>query len=349
MRRVDRFAFTLVELLVVISIIGVLVALLMPAVQAAREAGRRTKCMNNVKQISTGALAYEQTYGELPFARKYDIWDSWCWSELILPYIDQNAVYDDYAPYLLMKPYAESYSGPNGPIGTDPNEIAGRSTPILTYFCPSDLSTPRTDEVYAGSPYNYFKASYRACVGNGDMYGEAPSGMSVGAVPWGPGAFSVVHGQSYDNLQAGLGLGTKIASIKDGASQTLLFSEGVAGGTTSGWGGVMAEINYGNMGGSLFSAALTPNSTAADRPIGPCPQDEGDTYYQAPCQSLGSNAWWTPSGAGAYAAARSRHPGGVAASMADGSIHFFSNSIDLTTWQSMATRAGTDPVDVPEN
>jgi hypothetical protein len=86
---------------------------------------------------------------------------------------------------------------------------------------------------------------------------------------------------------------------------------------------------------------------APDRPIGPCPQDEGDSAYTAPCQSLGSNAWWTPSGQGAYAAARSRHPGGVVAFMADGSMHFISNSINLVTWRSMATRAGGDPVEVP--
>ena len=121
------------------------------------------------------------------------------------------------------------------------------------------------------------------------------------------GAFSVTPGQSFDTSPNGLG--TPTAKIRDGLSQTLLFSEGIAGGTTAGWGGVIAEIVYGNMGGSLFSANLTPNSTAADRPIGPCPQDEGDNYYVAPCISLGSNAWWTPSGQGAYAGARSKHPG----------------------------------------
>jgi hypothetical protein len=175
------------------------------------------------------------------------------------------------------------------------------------------------------------------------MYGAA-----IGS-PNGPdkfqGTFSVTPGQSFDTSPNGLG--TPTAKIRDGLSQTLLFSEGLAGGTTAGWGGVIAEIVYGNMGGSLFSANLTPNSTAADRPIGPCPQDEGDNYYAAPCVSLGSNAWWTPSGQGAYAGARSKHPGGVVASMADGSAHFFSNSIDLITWQSMATRDGNDPVEVP--
>jgi Protein of unknown function (DUF1559) len=98
----------------------------------------------------------------------------------------------------------------------------------------------------------------------------------------------------------------------------------------------------------MFSAALTPNSTAPDYVIGPCPQSVGDTSYPAmTCVELRANVEFTPSGAGAYAGARSRHPGGVVASMVDGSTHFFSNSIDVTTWQSMGTRAGGDPVSVP--
>ena len=342
MRRVHRFAFTLVELLVVISIIGILVAMLLPAVQSARESGRRTQCANNVKQISLASLAYAASFDQLPYAAKYDIWDTFCWSELILPNIDQNAVYDGFAPYLMQTPYAENYSGPNGPIGSDPQEQQARQTPIPTYYCPSDISTPRSDELYAGSPYSYYKGSYRGCVGSGDMYGAATDSTSG---PWGVGAFGVAHGQSFDVTPKGLG--TPLAEIRDGTSQTLMFSEGLAGGTTLGWGGAIGEILYGNMGGSLFSASLTPNSTAPDGPNGPCPQDMGDSYYTAPCHSVGGAGWWIPAGQGGYVAARSRHAGGVQASMADGSVHFFSNLIDLVTWRSMATRAGGETVQVP--
>ena len=110
----------------------------------------------------------------------------------------------------------------------------------------------------------------------------------------------------------------------------------------------MAEIVYGNMGGSLFSASLTPNSSSPTARLAPAPRTPATRYYQAPCVSLGSNAWWTPSGQGAYAAARSKHPTGVNASMADGSVRFFSNSVDLITWCSMATRAGNDAVNIPQ-
>ena len=346
-------AFTLVELLVVIAIIGILVGLLLPAVQSARESGRRAQCSNNVKQLSLGCLTYAEAAGdELPYARKYDIWDTFSWADLVLPNIDQTTVFNGFAKYIYKTSFQTSYpgvgapvgdspAGSNGPIGADPAEMQSRNTPILAFYCPSDIASPRSDEMYPGSPYSYYKGSYRACVGSGDMYGKAVD-STVG--PWGVGAFGVRQGQSFDLTPKGLG--TSLARITDGASQTLLLSEGLAGGTTASWGGVIAEIYYGNMGGSLFSASLTPNSTAPDRPIGPCPQDAGDSYYTAPCVSLGSNAWWTPSGAGAYAGARSRHPGGVNASMADGSVHFMSNSIDTVTWRSLATRAGNDPVNV---
>ena len=105
---------------------------------------------------------------------------------------------------------------------------------------------------------------------------------------------------------------------------------------------------YGNMGGALFSASLTPNSTSADRPLGPCPQDAGDTRYPAPCISLGGNAWWTPSAAGAFAGPRSKHLGGVNTSMCDGSVNFVSDDIDITVWRGLATRAGAELAVLPQ-
>src|SRR5688500_11681391 len=80
--------FTLVELLVVIAIIGVLVALLLPAVQAAREAARRTQCSNNLKQMSLASLNVEDTYKGLPPHRTADNWPTW--AAMILPYVEQS-------------------------------------------------------------------------------------------------------------------------------------------------------------------------------------------------------------------------------------------------------------------
>jgi prepilin-type processing-associated H-X9-DG protein len=175
------------------------------------------------------------------------------------------------------------------------------------------------------------------------MYGNATD-RTTG--PWGPGLFSVEPGQSVDPGAGVRTHGIRIADVKDGTSNTLFFSEGLVP-TVSGWGGPLGEEIYGNMGGTLFTASLTPNSTVPDRPIGPCPQNQGDSSYKEPCLSLGGNAWWTPSARGAHVAARSRHSGGVNTALADGSIRFFSDTIDLFIWRAMGTRANGEAISIP--
>jgi prepilin-type processing-associated H-X9-DG protein len=98
------------------------------------------------------------------------------------------------------------------------------------------------------------------------------------------------------------------------------------------------------MGGGLFTASIGPNSSSPDRPIGPCPKDQGVASYRAPCLSLGGNAWWTRSAVGAFAGARSKHDGGVNVALADGSVRFVADSIDLATWRALGTRANGDLV-----
>jgi prepilin-type N-terminal cleavage/methylation domain-containing protein len=137
--------FTLVELLVVIAIIGILVALLLPAIQAAREAARRSSCLNNLKNLGIGALNYESTKKELPYGRKFDWWDTYTWTQVILPYIEQQSVYDLYWT-LPNETYSAAVPGPNGPIGDDPRLRQARHTQIPLYYCPSD-KTPQPNEM----------------------------------------------------------------------------------------------------------------------------------------------------------------------------------------------------------
>jgi prepilin-type N-terminal cleavage/methylation domain-containing protein/prepilin-type processing-associated H-X9-DG protein len=329
--------FTLIELLVVIAIIAVLIGLLLPAVQKVREAAARIKCSNNLKQLGVACHAYHDAMGGMPYGRKYDIWDTYTWSQLVLPYIEQVAVYKGYLT-LNQTPYTTTYPGPNGPIGNDPTQRASRHAIMPVFVCPSD-GGPWPNEI-STNEYGFYRGNYRACTGSGDMYGNATDAT---AGPWGRGVFGVMPGQSVDSTASVRTPSIKMTDISDGTSNTILLAEGVVP-TVSGWGGPIGSIIYGNMGGSLFSTSLTPNSSAPDRPVGPCPQNQGDQTYQEPCQSLGGNAWWTPSAAGAHAAARSRHTGGVGVAMADGSVRFFTSSINLTTWRAMGTRAGGELV-----
>jgi prepilin-type processing-associated H-X9-DG protein len=328
--------------LVVIAIIAVLIGLLLPAVQKVREAAARTKCANNIKQLALACHNYHDVKGQLPYGRKYDIWDTYTWTVLVLPFVEQPAVYSAYwtSP---QTGYQMNYPGPNGPIGDDPQLRTARTSVIPVFYCPSD-NAPLGNEMNTGA-YGFLRGNYRGCTGAGDMYGKPDStGGSTGI-----GLFGVLSGQSVDSGAAIKTAGPKLEAVPDGTANTLLLSEGLVSnvGPTSGWGGIMGEIIYGNMGGGLFSASLTPNSTAADRPIGPCPQDQGDTQYIAPCLSLGGNAWWTPSGQGAFAGARSKHTGGVTVAMGDGSVRFISNDIDTKIWRGLATRAGGEAVSLP--
>jgi prepilin-type N-terminal cleavage/methylation domain-containing protein/prepilin-type processing-associated H-X9-DG protein len=337
----SRFrAFTLVELLVVIAIIGILIALLLPAVQAAREAARRLQCSNNLKQIALACHNVHTAQGAFPFGRKYDIWDSYTWTQQVLPHIEQMAVYKQYWT-LPERGYTTSYPGPNGPIGDDARLREARHARVSAYYCPSDRS-PTENEITSGA-YGFVRGNYSGCVGSGDMYGKSVDSTTG---PWGPGIFSVLPGQSFDAEANVPTWSTAISAVRDGTSNTVMFSETIVPDVPH-WGGPMGETIYGNMGGALFSAALTPNSSAADRLFGPCPHQQGDSAYGAPCVMIQSHSWWSPCGEGAYAAARSRHPGGVNAAMADGSVRFVSSSVDQAIWRSSGTRAGGESLALP--
>jgi prepilin-type N-terminal cleavage/methylation domain-containing protein/prepilin-type processing-associated H-X9-DG protein len=342
-----RRAFTLIELLVVIAIIAVLIGLLLPAVQKVREAAARASCSNNLKQLALACHNYHDANGALPYGRKFDNWDTYTWTEYILPYFEQSSVYAGYGT-LGVPTWQQFYPGSNGPIGNNALERNSRHSVMKTYLCPSDIG-PNTNEI-GTTDYGAIRGNYRGCTASGDMYGS-PTDATAG--PWGVGVFGVVPLQTTDpagkifNTTGPKTNGLPIPGIADGTSNTVMLSEGLSPETSAGWGGPIGMVIYGNMGGALFTTSLTPNSSSPDRPIGPCPRNQGIQSYTAPCVSLGGNAWWTRSAVGAQTAARSQHTGGVNAAMADGSIRFVANTIDLTTWRAMGTRAGGEAVTLP--
>lgn len=339
-----RTAFTLIELLVVIAIIAVLIALLVPAVQKVREAAARTQCSNNIKQLALASHAHHDAKKTFPYGRRYDLWDTYTWTQHILPYVEQKDVYLNY--WTLESPTlgsTTSYPCANGPIGDDVRLRTARHTLIPVFNCPVDYASTMVGNELNTAMYGFVRGSYRGCAGTGDMYGAATDGT---AGPWGRGVYGVISGQSDDPGAAVKSRGVKIRTITDGTANTLLISEGLCP-TVANWGGPLGSHIYGNMGGALFTASLTPNSTSPDKIVGPCPSSQGDQGYLAPCTSIAGNAWFTPSAAGAMAGARSKHSGGVNVAMADGSVRFVDNAVDQSTWRSLGTIRGDETATLP--
>lgn len=332
-----RSAFTLIELLVVIAIIAILIGLLLPAVQKVREAASKAKCTNNLKQISLAQHSFESVNGAFPYATKADVLDAYHWLHQTLPYIEQRGVYDLYLNIDATIQFTTDWPG-SQPFSTAANYRQARTTVLTVYQCPSDIPHVMNEPFLPY--YERFRGNYAGCAGNGDLYGNNPFGAPGGYVA-GRGVFSVKIGQIYKSGTPPLQ--TKPTMIQDGASNTIMFAEILKAGI-EGWAGTMGDITLGNMGGAFFSTFDTPNSSNADRIWGPCPQQQGDGRYTAPCTWLGGPLRPPGNHANnqqtARSAARGKHSGsGVNASTADGAVRFYRNSIAANTWRAMGTIA----------
>jgi prepilin-type processing-associated H-X9-DG protein len=325
-------AFTLIELLVVLATLAVLTGLLLSAVQKARSTAARISCANNLKQLALALHGYHDAHGQFPYAAKADDAGAYTWSQPLLPFLEQDAVARDF--FTLGEPSAV------GPWGDDPRLRAARTAVVRPLLCPAD-GAPALDEV-ANPARCRLRGNYRGCVGDGDLYGEP---LDLGSAR-GAGVFVVARGQGF-----GAGsppLQSRLDQIADGTSNTLLLSEGLVGRSQDGsaWGGPVGDVYAAAMGGALFSTFDPPNAAAADRVLGPCPPQVGDTAYQAPCLSLGMPRPLSPGDAAqARAAARARHPRGVNVALADGSVRFVGDGINPSTWRALGTRAGGEVAD----
>jgi prepilin-type N-terminal cleavage/methylation domain-containing protein/prepilin-type processing-associated H-X9-DG protein len=305
--------FTLVELLVVIAIIGILVALLLPAIQAAREAARRSQCFNQLRQIGVAMNNYASQNGSrFPpgiKAKNYFSYDYYA-----------NAGYEwTYFLHYLM-PFADQtnfYKMAHGPKFDIQNPWYApdqwRSLPSIAFpafNCPSDTMSSGLMDLGVSSGLHVAKSNYLGIF----------SGLNDSD------AF-----RDNNRLQRavfGYAKGRSIKEIKDGTSNTMAVAEYLKGVGENDERGVFWTNRAGCQ--TLFTK-LGPNSTAPDNLCNVfCPNGgaANEPAMKLPC--IGGGYWDNN-----YASPRSRHPGGVNAVFCDASVHFIQNDIDLDSWQSL--------------
>ena len=328
MRLPVRRGFTLVELLVVIAIIGILIALLLPAVQAAREAARRMQCGNNVKQLAIAFHNYHDTHGMFP---QYNFlvagtsnWNSHGALTMILPYIEQQTIYD------LVDFHVPWDNGANA---------TARYSKVAAFICPSGPAVG--NDQYANS-------NYAVC--GGARRGLYDTGAPVPA----SGIFTAR-------------VCTPMAAITDGTSNTIMLSEFNSGDQNNGSLDLQRDHaeNLGTLQDQFPSASdIEAAGVACDATAQAGHKSQGgrDWFASFPAQiafnTIAPPNWQHISccngGIGGYAchnngifAARSYHPGGVNVAMGDGSVRFISETIELETWQYLGARADGKTVEIP--
>lgn len=315
--------FTLVELLVVITIIGILIALLLPAVQAAREAARQMQCKNNMKQIGLAMLNYEEQYGTLPMGlvvSPFHMSEDGCnggWpghtaQALILPFLEQLNL-------------QMQYDFTRRSLASDNIVVLG--TVIATYTCPSDSNSGGPT---LNVPRNWARSNYAVSFGTNTML-RNDNGMLFayhvsrdGVDMWTDGAFQM------DNSRI-------LADFRDGTSSSVLASEVLAGPDqsfngsdwdTRGLWGVF------HMGAFAYTHRNTPNSSVGDALWHTASYNRCIEASDMPCDLSSTERLQFH-----HAAARSAHPGGVNSLFTDGHVIFINNTIDLATWQKLGAIA----------
>ena len=348
-RKSSNRAFTLVELLVVIAIIGVLVALLLPAVQAAREAARRSTCVNNLRQIGLGLMNHESSKGALPPGHIHHVNPSGgtlsiaSWISVVLPYMEQANIYTQInftVPFYLHE-------------GTK-DGTSYHSQFIPVFDCPSDGAASNLQMVLNGSgTTNRYGArgNYVANAGfSRDRYGIWQNDIYWQQVQEGsfanPGPL-LIDDSGKKNTSNLIGFGPfmvnrklKLKEVTDGTSNTIMVSEivNIEGNDSRG------TLHWG--AGAHFLLTHPPNASFKDL------TRHCITKPEAPCKT--ARRTWQ----GAHQlTARSGHPGGVNVLLMDSSARFVSDDVDTVQnvtevsygdrpglWQTYATFAGEESI-----
>jgi prepilin-type N-terminal cleavage/methylation domain-containing protein len=333
-----RRGFTLIELLVVIAIISVLIALLLPAVQSAREAARRAHCLNNLKQIGIAIFNYESSFklfpfGKGPFYAGAPTYPRWSANSQLLMFLEQGNLFN--AINFSLPPSTPGMQGDIGnfmPAYTSPENSTACGSQVNTFLCPSD--GPTIDGWPGGNNYLGNQDSW-AC----DLGENNPSTVAPNEVPRG-----VFYFQS----------SVKVAGVTDGLSNTAFYSEKIRG---TGADDPKADLYIVHSQTSLDETykscnAINPLTNPALTRRQGASWVMGEmcctTYNHVAPPNQTSCAGTGFAGSMANMSMRvppsSKHPGGVNMMMGDASVRFVKDSVSLPTWRALGTRNGGETI-----